>query len=82
MRNVRLIFIRKLAGSDALRPGEYRKVKSGKRWTAKLACPLCGFEALLDHDVSESGDVSPSVVCPSDSCSFHEFAHLSGWGEG
>lgn len=39
-----------------------------------------GHESVLrTHDISASGEVSPSLVCPIEGCSFHEYATLKGW---
>jgi hypothetical protein len=35
--------------------------------------------ALLDHEISADGSVSPSLDCPSDGCRFHEDVTLVGW---
>lgn len=48
----------------------------------KFACPLCGAEGdLSDHEVDGSGLVSPSVVCPTDDCGFHDHVTLMQFGE-
>lgn len=31
------------------------------------------------HTIADDGTVSPSVVCPREGCSFHEFIRLDGW---
>jgi len=46
--------------------------------TATLACPS-GHLGLLNHEISETGVVSPSVVCPDGSCDWHEHVKLDGW---
>ena len=54
-------------------------VRDGER-TANLSCPLCGAVASLSqHAIAADGAVSPSVVCPSDICAFHEFVTLTDW---
>lgn len=48
--------------------------------TASLACPDCKeVFSLTDHKINDDGAVSPSVVCPREGCSFHEFIILEGW---
>lgn len=44
-----------------------------------VACPDCGSVAALDHEVSGDGAVRPSLVCPVEECSFHDFVRLEGW---
>ncbi len=46
-----------------------------------FACPTCGKKAILDHDIDADGTVTPSVVCPFEGCTFHEFVELEGWQE-
>lgn len=45
-----------------------------------------GHPAILDHDITTDGEVSPSVVCPENGCSFHEWVVLDAYdkstGEG
>lgn len=53
----------------------------GKK-TATYWCPLCGLSmSLSGHAVDPAGLVSPSVVCPSPACRFHEHVRLVGWAE-
>jgi len=62
-------------------PGEWRGVKreDGKR-TAYLTCPQCKkWAGLWDHTIGHDGIVSPSVVCPTEGCWFHEMVKLVGW---
>jgi hypothetical protein len=49
--------------------------RDGKR-CVKVSCPECGTIGSLDHDVNEDGDVSPSLQCPRDGCTFHKFVTL------
>lgn len=61
-------------------PLEWRggMLPSGKR-TASITCVNGHIASLSKHAISESGEVSPSVVCPYDDCGFHEFVILQGW---
>ena len=43
-----------------------------------VCCPLCGFQAELEHHVDAEGQVTPSLWCPTD-CGFHAIVTLSGW---
>jgi predicted RNA-binding Zn-ribbon protein involved in translation (DUF1610 family) len=48
--------------------------------TACVTCPNCGNAmSLREHRIAENGAVSPSVVCPTESCTFHEFVTLEEW---
>ncbi len=48
--------------------------------TAAFICPKCGNLAMLiDHKIAPDGTVTPSVVCPHEGCTFHEFIRLEGW---
>ena len=50
----------------------------GKK-TATFRCPDCGaIGALTDHNISSTGVVGPSVVCPK-LCGFHAFLKLEDW---
>lgn len=50
------------------------------RLTAIVNCPKCDARcALNNHQIAPNGDVSPSVVCPSPACNFHEFVTLNEW---
>lgn len=42
-----------------------------------VTCPGCKLTARLDHDVSATGEVNPSLDCPE--CPYHEFVTLAGW---
>lgn len=54
--------------------------KAGGKRTALVACPNCGkIASLSDHEIDNSGHVTPSVVCPQNSCEFHEMVVLDGW---
>ncbi len=56
-----------------------RRVEDGS-WSVKLSCPTCGQVASLDdHAVDSIGAVTPSVVCPSVGCDFHDYVRLVGW---
>lgn len=44
-----------------------------------VKCPLCGYQAMLDHEIGKSGIVYPSIACPRNECRFHEWVRLAGW---
>jgi hypothetical protein len=52
------------------------------RFKAEMTCPHGHALTLKSHSVSASGIVSPSVVCPSPGCRFHEFVALDDWDFG
>lgn len=46
-----------------------------------LSCPSCGAAGYLDdHDIKDTGEVAPSLVCPKD-CGYHEFVILKGYSK-
>lgn len=48
--------------------------------SAIVTCPSCGGHGgLHDHSVDDEGNVTPSLVCPHGSCTFHDFVRLDGW---
>ena len=67
--------------SPEYKPGTWRFWDSGPRGkTAAFVCPICGTLAMLiDHEIAPDGTVTPSVVCPTEGCDFHEFVRLEGW---
>ena len=61
--------------------GEYiiTRPEAGGR-SAMVACPGCGqLASLSEHAIAADGTVSPSLICPYDGCSFHEWVRLEGW---
>lgn len=49
-----------------------------------LICPDCGKSSTLwcpvgGHGIAEDGTIDPSVVCPFEPCTFHEWVKLEGW---
>ena len=63
-------------------PGEWAllsDVVTGQT-SADITCPKCGrIGSLMGHEVAADGSVTPSLVCPQDSCLFHRFGVLDGW---
>jgi hypothetical protein len=53
-----------------------------KHFKASMTCPRGHGLTLRNHSVSGSGQVHPSVVCPTVGCDFHEFVRLDGWSFG
>lgn len=78
----RVVFARVKADDIRLtKRGAWRPVRRDGLLTANVSCPNCGLVASLsDHEIVESGDVDPSLVCPGDQCDFHSFVTLSDWG--
>lgn len=68
-----------LRQSNDYEPGTWKGLQSYKR-SASATCPECGRTcSLLDHTIADDGAVHPSLVCPYDDCSFHEWVKLEGW---
>lgn len=47
-----------------------------------IKCPDCGVVTTTNHDVLLEGDVptvSPSIVCPTEGCSFHKWLRAGRW---
>lgn len=64
-------------------PGTWKGLQRPVGRSASFTCPVCGQTgALTDHEIAEDGTVSPSVVCPRDGCTFHEYIKLEGWQDG
>ena len=50
--------------------------------SASIHCPICDHKYYLDHTIASDGTVTPSLVCPSPNCTFHENVRLDGWPHG
>ena len=69
-----------LYSSDYL-PGTWKglKLSEGGR-SASFSCPNCGqLGSLTNHEIHKDGLVTPSVVCPTEGCTFHDYIQLEGW---
>ena len=55
-----------------------RKDESSKL-SAVIGCPFCGSVGHLDHEISLTGIVTPSIDCPDNDCTFHDWGFLVGW---
>ena len=53
-----------------------------RRFKASMTCRNGHGLTLGKHSVSATGEVSPSVVCPSRGCTFHEYVRLDRWSFG
>ncbi len=75
--------IPKLQTDDLTTPGPWwRPIVSDGVRTARMKCGSCHATAsLADHRIESDGTVKPSVVCPTENCTFHEMAVLKGWTE-
>ena len=49
--------------------------------TVMLSCTNGHVASLRDHIIAIDGTVTPSVVCPWEGCTFHEWVVLDGWSE-
>jgi len=69
-------------GDVSLERQVYETIRTPAKSVVMISCPDCGkFGVLNDHQVDDSGKVSPSVVCPHN-CGFHEMIRLAGWKPG
>lgn len=50
-----------------------------RRFKASMTCPNGHGLTLGKHSITATGEVSPSVVCPSPGCAFHEYVRLDRW---
>lgn len=53
--------------------------RTAQRFKASMTCPNGHGLTLRNHAISRDGVVMPSVVCPKQGCSFHEFVRLDRW---
>jgi hypothetical protein len=50
-----------------------------RHFKASMTCPHGHGLTLGKHSIAATGEVSPSVVCPSPGCSFHAYVRLDRW---
>lgn len=67
-------------------PGTWKLLPAngGKKQLILLTCPSCKGLCTLHndgdhHSIADDGVVTPSAVCPHDSCNYHEFIRLLDW---
>lgn len=74
-----------MPGKPYSEKGKWRRQQDGD---VAVSCPKCGTSGHLglndqrpaeSHTVGENGKVIPSMVCPNDECTFHEFVKLHAW---
>lgn len=65
-------------------PGHWKPthISTRTRFKAQMTCSEGHGLVLKNHTIDDEGKVSPSVVCKTSSCSFHEFVLLDGWDFG
>lgn len=52
--------------------GYWRRIVVDGQVTARIGCPECHYVATLeDHEISDKGEVTPSVLCPNHGCRYH-----------
>ncbi len=49
------------------------------RFKATMACPAGHVLTLRIHSIKSDGSLAPSVVCPVERCTFHEYVRLADW---
>ena len=64
---------------NVIRILDWHKITADGKETARVRCPKCQEWATLDHEIDAVGRVTPSLVCPNESCDFHENVVLAGW---
>lgn len=52
-----------------------------KARTASFTCSKGHTLCLRQHAIADDGTVTPSVVCPIDGCTFHEWIKLDKWSD-
>lgn len=62
--------------------GSYRVWARPNVVKVNICCPGCGQVGGLDHHIAADGTISPSLVCPFEPCTFHEYGKLEGWTHG
>jgi hypothetical protein len=48
-------------------------------FVVSIKCPLCGRGMSVPHAIAADGTLTPSVVCPYEYCTWHEYVRLGGW---
>ena len=56
--------------------GSWHRLTTDPAARVLVCCQDCGMVAHLDHEVDDSGAVSPSISCQ---CGWHVTAVLEGW---
>jgi len=64
---------------EALHNGTWCKYEHDGIYTIMFKDIYGHIGSLTDHQIREDGTVSPSVVCPKDGCTFHEYIKLENW---
>lgn len=52
---------------------------AGSLRRVEVECPKCEEKYVLDHNIDEQGNISPSLDCPTEDCDFHEMCQLTHW---
>lgn len=50
-----------------------------RKFKASMTCPYGHGLTLGQHSIASTGEVFPSVICPANGCTFHEFVKLDHW---
>lgn len=65
--------------SESQRGSWNRSFRSNGEQIVYFTCPVCGeIGSLNDHDISDTGAVAPSLICPNE-CGFHEYIQLADY---
>lgn len=66
---------------EDLKPGTWKGYRVPAAITILFMCPNGHIGSLADHTIGEAGIVSPSVVCPQEGCTFHQWICLGDFTE-
>lgn len=68
-----------------IKKGNQSEQAAGTWWNTTgssivVRCPQCSKIAVVgSHEVAIDGTVTPSLVCPTEGCGFHEWVKLEEW---
>lgn len=55
------------------------KLANHTGYSASATCVNGHTCTLTEHEIADDGTVTPSLVCPYEGCTWHEFVKLEGW---
>ena len=58
---------------------DWKHVTLDGKPAVRVNCPRCQQSFLLDHTIDMVGNISPSLDCPNEQCSFHDGAVLDNF---
>lgn len=63
-----------------IQKSDWRIVLIEGSWVVKFKCPKCKIEQQIDHEISDLGVLTPSVLCGAE-CGFHDSVFLEDYPE-